>query len=259
MISTIAFGPNIISPNESIFYVDAANPSSYPENGNIWTDLTQYKAIGSFYSSSNAYQPIYNSANGGSISFNGNTTNGDGSIINFSQINNLKSTIGYNFTVNTWVKPTNITNQYGVVAACRYFTGPIPVSYEVIFQMMAGNASSGFPNQFLFLHQWGAGGGAAIATASYTPGNWYNVVGVRNGNTSSIYLNGVFQSSQSTPAGTPYASDPYISVGAVNVSSFNNPGATWYGNVASVNIYNRVLSNDEILQNFNAVRNRFGV
>lgn len=257
MNATVVFGPNITPINESIFYIDAANPSSYLGSGDSWKDLTQYQSTGSFYSSSNAYQPVYDPAKGGSIFFNGNTAPGNGSIINFSQINNLKSTIGYNFTVEAWVKPTNITNQFGVVAACRYFTGPTPISNEVIFQMMAGNASSAYPNQFLFLHQWGVGGGQAIATASYTPGNWYNVVGVRNENTSSIYLNGVFQNSKSVPAGTPYAAEPYISIGALNIYSFNAPGNTWYGNIASVNIYNRVFSEEEVLQNYNALKQRF--
>ena len=64
------------------------------------------------------------------------------------------------------------------------------------------------------------------------------------------YPKGVFASnggvSYSVPASTP--------------TWFNrNTGQTWLGNCSNVSIYNRVLTAQEIQQNFNATRSRFGI
>ncbi|MAO22815.1 MAG: hypothetical protein CMJ25_18860, partial [Phycisphaerae bacterium] len=45
----------------------------------------------------------------------------------------------------------------------------------------------------------------------------------------------------------------------VRISAYNNASNTFNGKIASVNIYNRVLSDDEVLQNYNAIKNRFGL
>jgi len=78
------------------------------------------------------------------------------------------------------------------------------------------------------------------------------MVGVSNGSSHTLYLNGV-------SVGTATAAPPYNSstegyrVAAATFHTFHN------GPIASVRLYNRGLSAQEIQQNFNALRGRYGI
>jgi len=236
MISTVAFGPNIISPNESILYIDAANPISYPGSGNSWSDLTRYRHNGTLING-----PTYNSSNGGSIVFDGVNDYIDFTSTVLSAP--FRSLLGTSFTINAWVKATA---DNGTIAAFRNYS--LPARYNVIFQM------NNLAGQFYFLFgDSDQNPSYAIATTPYSLNTWYNVVGVRNNNICHIYLNGIYKNSSSTLSVT-HTGDPSLSVGTLLNGTY-----LFNGNIANVDIYNRVLSNDEILQNYNAVRNRFGV
>ncbi len=81
---------------------------------------------------------------------------------------------------------------------------------------------------------------------------WSHVVLVRNGLTSTFYLNGT-----DIGGGTFGSSQPStIDIDKIGYG-FNN----WYyeGKVANTHIYNRALSANEVLHNFNALKGRFGV
>jgi hypothetical protein len=70
-----------------------------------------------------------------------------------------------------------------------------------------------------------------------------------------IYTNGV-----ETATGT-YAGAQYDAYGSPFVIG-DGQNASWYrfeGKVPSVKVYNRTLSQSEILQNFNALRGRYGL
>lgn len=273
MIPSVTFGPNLVSPNESIFYVDAANPSSYPGSGNTWNDLSQYRASSSFYYT-NGYQPTFDPSNFGSFTFSmgyppplGFYPSGSMLVREYNNATsnyNFETTLGLKFTVNAWVKVSERPNaaDIGVIAAFRRFDYSGTPVQNIIFSMQCSNYL------FTFLHFYRDGtpfpypDGIVTASCAFSNYNtWYNVVGVRNEGTSSIYLNGIFQTSSAKPLGTPYVGPviPYLTIGA---QGFNTPDYVYFpysGSIASVEIYNRILTNDEILQNFNAMRARFGI
>ena len=75
-----------------------------------------------------------------------------------------------------------------------------------------------------------------------------------------IYLNGVLQSTLSTGITSPVSLyDGKITVG----TDYNNIGSGSYnkylGNVYTASIYNRALTDAEVMQNFNAHRGRYGI
>ena len=68
-----------------------------------------------------------------------------------------------------------------------------------------------------------------------------------------LYLNGSLSDTRSGTGSYPNTGTS-LSVGKFGSSSFNFPG-----DIACTRIYNRVLSAAEILQNFNAMKHRFGI
>jgi len=85
---------------------------------------------------------------------------------------------------------------------------------------------------------------------------WYHVVGTSQGtNNHILYLNGVqVQTSSTSVSVSPTSDSARYTVGSNNgIANFHN------GYIANVKLYNRALSAEEVLQNFNAHRGRFGI
>ena len=76
-----------------VLCLDAGNIKSYPGIGTAWTDLSGRGGIGTLTNG-----PTYNSANGGSFSF-------DGIDDYVSSVSNL--TLANNFSVSLWLRSTN--------------------------------------------------------------------------------------------------------------------------------------------------------
>ena len=94
----------------------------------------------------------------------------------------------------------------------------------------------------------------ALRTLTFgaTTGVWFNAVLVRNDNAVYAYKNSILTDQNLT---TTWATNQFIiyRIGASPSGFYGN------GNLASVKIYNRVLNQNEIIQNYNAIKNRFGL
>ena len=93
---------------------------------------------------------------------------------------------------------------------------------------------------------------SAFNTALNTYG-WTELTVSKNASGYSVYINGIQQGSTQSLVG----------FGSINGSQDlflgkGNAGA-WTGQVANLKIYNRMMSSSEILQNFNAIRGRYGI
>ena len=99
----------------------------------------------------------------------------------------------------------------------------------------------------------------SFASTSFSTLVWTHIVGTFNGTTIKIYKNSVLGDVTGTIAGLNN-SNLNINIGAL-YSQNGNEGGTglWNGKISNVKIYNRALSQDEITQNFNALRGRYGI
>ena len=96
------------------------------------------------------------------------------------------------------------------------------------------------------------GGYADDITASGVPlATWFNMVGTYDGTTAILYVNGV-ELNRGTKTWNTTQSVGFI-------GNQVNAGEQIDGRVSNASLYNRVLSINEIKQNFNALRGRFGV
>jgi hypothetical protein len=98
--------------------------------------------------------------------------------------------------------------------------------------------------------------GASDTTTSYTPAlnTWINLVGTYDGINMRLYANGVQVSSLAKvglmPAGSGYS---------VRIGKQAETGTGHNGKISAAKIYSRALSADEVLQNFTALRGRYGI
>lgn len=85
-------------------------------------------------------------------------------------------------------------------------------------------------------------------------GNWYNFAAVRSSGVITVYLNGVSVASGNVNYAVSQQSNLYVGF-------IRSSGALWYlnGRMSSILINNRSLSVNEVLQNYNVNKNRFGL
>lgn len=222
----MAFQPNIVTDG-LVLNLDAINPNSYPQSGTIWYDTSGYGNNGTL-TNGTSWTP-----NGSQTSFSFDGV--DDYVI--SQNNPILSVM----TCSVWAKVINLVNN-------RYFFNKLPSN--------ANNSNYGlnFNSDFsLRLGSWNGSTGSEIFSNYKVPANtWFNVVGIYNSSSSSIYINGVLDNVGFV---SPVNSGSKITIGA-------NPAGVLYPINALIpifHLYNRVLTASEILQNYNALKSRFGL
>lgn len=211
--------------------LDASNTTSYPGTGTTWTDL-QGNDNGTLVNG-----PTFNANNGGSI-----VTDGVNDFIRVGRVTGT-GTSTQSMTYELWINPADNDGNIMSMSDSNPQTGwnmpPIAAS---------GGRFRGkvWANNFLFSN-------------TYTQGIWYQVVLTWNFATStqSLYVNGVLNASQ---GGITYASsnvDNFLFLGQENPGADNT--GMFGGRYGIFRIYNRALTANEILQNFNANRSRYGI
>jgi hypothetical protein len=83
--------------------------------------------------------------------------------------------------------------------------------------------------------------------------NWFHTVGTYNGTYNSIYVNGILRETGSNITGNVDGGAFYIGQGT------GGNVANQKGNGSLYRIYNKALSAQEVLQNYNATKTRFGL
>jgi hypothetical protein len=94
----------------------------------------------------------------------------------------------------------------------------------------------------------------ASSTGTATTGAWKHIVGVFNGTTLKVYVNGVEGGTTATVTTANTSSFP-LRLGQFYDTTTGN----WDGQIASTQIYNKALTAAQVKQNFNQQRSRFGI
>ena len=229
------FGPKIVTDG-LVLALDAANPNSYAGSGTAWNDLTPNKNNGTLVNG-----PTFSEDGGGSIVFDG---------VNDYVFRNTLVNVGNDFSVFAWVKPGNINIRDGIVGNSYPYSGR-----EGFFMGTATNYA-GLTNTFFIT----VGADSAYYTSannSITRNIWNYIGGtvVNGGQDIKLYVNGIETSYVGgvLNSGTITYNTNQLYIGG----RYSNNLETFTGNIAIAQIYNRVLSSQEILQNYNALKDRF--
>jgi len=214
---------NIVTTNLCL-NLDAGFTPSYPKTGTSWKDLTGSGTTGSLVNG-----PVYSSDGGGCIVFDGT---------NDYVLSTSPSLSGSAFTLAVWVKPI-------VTPASVTFLsiGSVAIDFNTIYLQFLNDTTVKYNTLTDNLS----------ATIPSVTGNWnYIVVTMTISKTLSIYCNGTLINS-GTMTGL-YSGNTNVTVGGYNVGSIVQK---INASIANVQIYNRELSNEEILQNYYAGLQRF--
>ena len=217
-------GPNVVY-NGLVVYFDAANSRSYPGSGTTWTDIVGSRSA--------------TLANGATFSNNSMVFNGTSAIITFS-ISGIDFSSAQ--TIIMALKPNendgNRRNPYN-----NAYAGYGTITHE----------PSGI---FNYYHGTSGTDGATYqgTTSTMTVAQNENAIIAVSRGSSSVkwYKNGILSDSvgNSYPTAVSSTNGAYIGYGYAGAYS---------GNIYLLMMYNRQLTDTEILQNFNALKGRYGL
>ena len=227
----------IIQDSSLKLWLDAGNPLSYPGTGTLWSDLSGNGNNGTLVNG-----VAYRTANGGVMSFDG--------VNDYVDLGNKFNPLLQSQTVSLWFNTNNVTTLKFLLSKGNLNSGAIGFSMFIENGLLNcrinGNntTSQRADNRF-----------------NISANAWYNISMVidRENNTLRSYLNGVL--STDSGFGTSIA-------GFGSITNTNNfyigasVGLTFFflgQNNENILYENRALTPEEVNQNFQATRNKYGI
>ena len=230
---SLTHGGKPIVTDGLVLCLDGGNPKSYPGSGVTWTDLSGLGNNGTLVNGVG-----YNSANGGSLSFDG--TNGS---IDIPVSSSLQA---QNFTYDIWFKLNSLPVGGNLLLTGHYQSNGT-ISGLTVFE---------YQGQYWFQTRFSSICCQGLLVGTSSTNIWVNFSGTWNGSTKIAYLNGVQAGTQSTSGTHSQLNNFSIGNNADNIAAGNYNGAI-NGNISIVKYYNRALTPQEIQQNYNALKGRF--
>ena len=216
-----------------ILHLDAARKPSYPGNGTTWYDLTSTSATGTL---NNGVGHNKDNTNGG-LTFDGTDQDIQGTF-------DYTFTTGYTVDIWLYIDPRET---YPDDEGLWRLNGPSGYRVNLRRRNIQSNSwryEGTGPN--------GNIGSEGMVIGAPTDGVWSHLVCSYDGETGlKGYHNSILKRTNS------------IDLGAIPITSFqigrNSNSPFLQGTVAEFRVYNRQLSDDEVLQNYNALKGRFGL
>ena len=228
-------GSPIPAPYCPFLYLDASNPNSYPGSGTTWYDLS-----GLSNNATLTNGPTFTPDSGGAFSFDGvnDYARATGNSINAGSWDYEVATF------SIWIKPSSTAPT----------TDQNIITIETAFEIAINNRDNGFSSVKYASVPWAWRG---IVSNDITNDTWNNLVYVHTLYNRKIYVNGnvVFTSSDTGGLWLGTATYPYMTIGA----RYSGTTANTLGQINDVRVYGRALSSDEVLQNFNNTKGRYGI
>ena len=218
------YGPRIVTDG-LVLCLDAADRNSFPGSGTTWKDLNNSYNANIVAGGSPTYRDIY----GGVFDLDGTD--------DFMLIPDPGS-LG-NFTISCWAYP--LLSSTGVAPSIIASVYPSKVNFQITY----------YNNQTV---RAGIYNGGWVQTSAVSASQaWQNLVLTYNGSSMILYRNTVSIANVSTSISAQSSGS------GIRIGRRWDFGDYWNGYISSVRIYNRALSSDEITQNYQATKGRFGL
>lgn len=232
----IISGANLIS-NGLVYSLDAANFRSYSGSG-----LTSNALVGGI-GATLVNGVGFTSSNGGSFTFDG--TN------DYMLSSSLGISADASKSLFAWIKPSLVSN-------LSVYTRLINYMPDATNRFILALSSLNTPANTYFIAGTPNNNAAPFLRTSdnYNLNEWKYVGWTYNGSTQSFYVDGILQSSiaDTSPA---YG---FIGISGLIIGARTDSSAAFYkGNIGQASIYNRALTTQEIKQNYNATKKRYGL
>lgn len=231
MAGRIAYYGGIVKDG-LIFDLDAAKLDSYPRTGILWSDVSGNQNNGTLVNG-----PTFNSDNGGSIVFDGVNDYVNFTPITFSNssytlemFGNIKGLLESSANRRSIFGNSSYAGEFSNTTT--YFTNITVNSVDTYFNFIFSSAGSIITGQTF---HW-------VFTLDFTTKNVF------------MYFNGT----RITSANTQLNSYTNISTTFTRFGIWQTV-RPYIGNLYSTRIYNRALTQQEVTQNYNATKGRFGL
>ena len=226
----LTHSPRIITDG-LVLCLDAANKQSYPGSGTVWTDLAGSNN-GALING-----PTFNSANGGSIVFDGSND-----VVESNSQLGISGATSRSFECWAYISSNLSKNVMG------YGSNEISNLFDTIIWYTS-------PYLQVIGHYYG-GGFDTISTLparnTLNINQWNHIIHLYDGTNVSLYTNGILSNSKALTLNT---TNTTLFIGAGKFGGYDY----FSGNVSLGRIYNRALTPTEILQNYNATKGRYNL
>lgn len=221
--------PQIVT-NGLVLCLDAGDVQSYFGSGTTWTDRSGNNNHGTLQNG-----PTFDSANGGSIDFDSSNDR-----VAISNSTSLNPTTG--LTIEAWANFD--TNSQDFI----FEKGSVNTQYSLF--------SHGSDIMFRTFHDADSGyTNTSVTKSNYiTNGQWHHIVGSWDGSNKRIFIDSYLTKTQAK-TGILKTRTTGAAIGTFGTST----GYPFGGKIAAVRIYSKGLTAEEVLQNYNATRGRFGL
>jgi hypothetical protein len=230
-------GPDIVRDG-LILALDAASIRSYSGSGTTWRNLVKPSLSASLINGVS-----FSTANKGTM-----VMDGTNDTIYAPSVNTFGAIPSHAFEI--WVKSPGLgsgKNIGGLICPDYGIISFIAANGNIVYYLYNTDAEP-----FGFVMYLGTSGVNAFDN------NWHHIVCTRSPTTAHIYVDGV--SRASTGGGGAWSGATVWSGMATQIG--NNPNDQYHnllGNVAIAKIYNIYLTPEQVLQNYNATKSRFGL
>ena len=230
----------------AVLYLDAGNLESYPGSGTTWYDLSD---SGYDVTLTNITYEDTTSDHGGALILNG--------VDSFARTGTITEPALE--TISFWVyNNTTFNNNNGSMGGPSTYQSLVNVGNTYMVNL--GGWTSAATNEAV--HIWYGSGGVDLtytADEEWAAGNWWNMVFNWNTTTSKydIWRNGVkLNTYQGTGGG---AGKSNVSSNYLEFFTSNSQTYTFYGKCAQIVMYDIALTDDEVIENYQSMRGRFGL
>lgn len=221
--------------------LDAANPNSYSGSGSTWLDLS-----GNGYNATLVNSPIWSRDNSGYFSVNAQSQQ------TFSVVKPQPSITGQ-LTTEIWV-------YFSQFPASGPGYEPTFMHKGIHYTTQLRSTFQGYTFADSSTYSYAAYGTHSIGTA-LAAGSWRQIVTTKDiNNTVRLYINGTLVHTRQSFGGYLVNVDTTLwLIGYSDTDSIPSSVNCLDGRVSVAHVYNRALSDSEVLQNFNAIRGRYGL
>ena len=222
-----------------VLNLDAGFTGSYPKGNQQWYDMSGSGNTGTLING-----PTFNPLSGGSVVFDG--------VDDYCVVNsNSNTSLSGNFSITQWYRASTNAGSSGPSGG-----------YRILFETNGyrngtlGFAIYQFTSYFRIFRIIGSTYTELITTSGNTVGlnTWKTFTLVRNSGVFTFYIDTISSGTYTTDTNNYSDTSYHIGGDGPPTSSY------WFqGNIATTQIYNRALTQSEVTQNYNALKDRYGL
>lgn len=228
-----------------VLNLDPINIKSYQGTGSTLSDLSTSNNHATISGT-----PTYNGATG--LTFNGTTQYGR--IPSVSGVTDFTNTQQY--AIEVWFNPSNGQPNYGEAELLEKWNYTNESKYPFTIRFNEGGSS-------ILVSCYDGANFPALTASGFSVNTWYQLVAVfdfaSTNKTLTIYRNGVSVATRSLVGINQVSNTSPVGIAGRVPAGSAGVSVPFKGTIGNIRIYNKAISADQILQNFNSLKSRYGL